>query len=130
MTDSDQDLRDRFRALRQEEETRAPELADLLRRVPVRASSKSARRLIVAAALLAATVATVLLFWPTLPSFHQNPGKPVVSITQWKSPTEFLLDTPGRDILRTVPSMGVWHESEFTSPAKQKHRQAETQPLL
>jgi hypothetical protein len=30
----------------------------------------------------------------------------VASITEWKAPTDFLLETPGRELLRTVPRFG------------------------
>ncbi len=30
------------------------------------------------------------------------------SITEWKAPTDFLLETPGSELLRTVPQIGNW----------------------
>ncbi len=33
----------------------------------------------------------------------------VASITEWKAPTDFLLETPGSELLRTVPEIGQWH---------------------
>jgi hypothetical protein len=58
------------------------------------------------AAALAAPLAAPVLWW-------QNRGKaPDVSvaqsasISQWKSPTDFLIETPGRKPLRTLPRIG------------------------
>jgi hypothetical protein len=129
MIEDDPDLRHQFTALRNEEQTRTPEFVDLLHRENVRPRSKSFSRLIAASALLAVTIASIFWIRPALHALHRDAGKAVVSITEWKSPTAFLLDTPGRDILQTVPRIGVGHEFDFAPRATQKHRHVNTQPL-
>ncbi|MGH7675566.1 MAG: hypothetical protein ACREMV_09880, partial [Gemmatimonadales bacterium] len=32
----------------------------------------------------------------------------LVATTQWVAPTDFLLETPGRDLLRGVPGFKLW----------------------
>ncbi len=127
MTGDDRDLRDLFASLRAEEESSAPDLEDLLRRQPVRGRSKSAGRLIAAGALLAAAIAAVVWLLPEIEKPHGYRERPVAFITQWKSPTDFLLDTPGRDLLQTVPSVGAEHEYEFAPHPTQKHLHPRTQ---
>jgi len=38
-------------------------------------------------------------------------GGPEISITEWKSSTDFLLRTPGLELLETVPRIGEWPAS-------------------
>lgn len=38
--------------------------------------------------------------------FRDSPA-PVRTISQWESPTAFLIDTPGRKTLSTVPRVGI-----------------------
>ena len=93
-------LRDRFAALRREEERQAPEFASLW---PGRARAPRGKtRWLVAAACALIVVAAVL--W--LRSAGRKPAD--VSLAEWKAPTDFLLETPGRDLLRTVPEIGEW----------------------
>ncbi len=98
MTDVDRDLRNRFAALRDEEKARTPQLLDILRSGHVRGRSKSMGMLIAASAVLAlaATIVVVVGLWPAPERGPRGLQRPAASITQWKSPTAFLLDTPGR----------------------------------
>ncbi|MDQ6802611.1 MAG: hypothetical protein M3041_17525 [Acidobacteriota bacterium] len=84
-------LRDAFGALRQEEAASAPRFDRMWR---ARAPRSFIPRLAFAAMLLI-TVA-VLVF---------RPEKPQPSITAWKAPTDFLLQTPGRELLQSTPDM-------------------------
>ncbi len=56
----------------------------------------------IAAVLVLAAVGT----WIVL---KQRPARPVATIaqlSQWRAPTDFLLQTPGGEFLRTVPRFG------------------------
>jgi hypothetical protein len=66
------------------------------------------------AAVLIAAAAGVLLTRGTFPGATRSAGGPgtelpasAVAIASWKSPTEFLLDTPGIELLRERPALGV-----------------------
>jgi hypothetical protein len=102
--DSDDMLRRRFAVLRREEERHAPEFATLWK------AQTGARRRKVrwVAASACALIALLALFW--IRSAQRRPDdKTVASITEWKAPTDFLLETPGRELLRAVPEIGQWH---------------------
>jgi hypothetical protein len=98
----DDDLRDRFAGLRREEEQRVPEFARLWRgRTPPRGKG----RWLVAATC--ALIVVVCILWVRLA--QRKPADiSVASITEWKAPTDFLLETPGRELLRNVPEIGEW----------------------
>ena len=99
----DDRLRRRFAALRREEDQQAPEFATLWR-ARAGARRRQARWFAAAACML---VALLALLW--IRSVQRRPDdKTVASITEWKAPTDFLLETPGRDLLRTVPEIGEW----------------------
>src|SRR5262249_30701676 len=103
----DEQLRRRFADLRQEDGRRAPPFAALWRRRQ-RKPERRIRWVFVAAA---AVIVFAGLFW--LRAVRPRPtDATVASITAWKAPTDFLLETPGRDLLRTVPEIGGW--SGFT----------------
>ncbi len=128
MTGNDRDLRDSFAALRREEEARAPEFV-----VPLRPGHKDGLRnfpgrLIAAAVCVAAIMAAVLWLRTAPQTARRVPDGPIASITNWKSPTNFLLDTPGRELLRTTPAIGVWPADAVAARFGQKHRQASQQP--
>ena len=112
---NDRDLRERFAALRREDASQAPEFDAVLRHA--RRSKTAWSRWAAAAAMV--VVAAVLLV-----KFYPRPAPPTQSITEWKSPTDFLLETPGRDLLQTMPSFGPWTAepppSESPTPAGKK----------
>ena len=120
MASDDTDLRNRFAELRREEEARTPGF-----RLPSPrgvASRLRLGRLVALAASLAVSVACVFLvrlMWRP----EQLPGKPAVSLTEWKAPTDFLLETPGRELLRTVPAIGVWHDRSQQPKRPQTRKQ-------
>jgi hypothetical protein len=92
----DQELRERFAALRGEDAERAPDFAELRkRRSPPRPSWRAR-----AAVVAALAVVVVLLFM----HYRRPSPPPESSITEWRSPTEFLLQTPGRELLERVPA--------------------------
>jgi hypothetical protein len=97
---SDETLRGRFAALRREDEQSVPGFAGLWR-----ARARSPRRWTywLATAACAVVILAGLLWLRSV-----RPGSKVdktVSITEWKAPTDFLLETPGREMLRTVPRL-------------------------
>lgn len=101
MEHSDQDLRERFAALRREEAERVPHFTMLEQRRP----AKPWPLWKPAMAFVALALAAALFL-----KFDQRPG-PLSrgpSITEWKSPTDFLLQTPGREVLTHVPVFAQW----------------------
>ncbi len=99
----DPDLRERFEALRREEEAQAPAFA-----VPGARSRRPPPLPAWAAAAALVIVAGAALWW-LLPRADENAAPLLVdwSATVWRAPTDFLLETPGRDLLRTVPTLGA-----------------------
>ena len=98
MSDDERDLREAFKELRRATLSRTPAFASLRDRAPA-PRAEQRRRL----ALVLASLAVVALLWPR-PA--PPPPKPAPSIERWKAPTDFLLHTPGAELLRTVPSLG------------------------
>jgi hypothetical protein len=124
----DDDFRVRFAALRKEEEAQAPEFA-----VPAWSGAgarrwRSAEKVLVMAVCLVTIVAALVLvrFGPPKPGRN---GAPVASITEWRAPTDFLLQTSGQEFLRTVPAIGVWRDYTEARKAEQKHLQVKKQGL-
>ncbi len=112
---NDRDLRERFAALRREDASQAPEFSA----VPDRARGRRP-----AWSRWAAAAAMVIVAALLLTKFYPRPAAPTQSITEWKSPTDFLLETPGRDLLQTMPSFGPWAAeplpSESPTPSGKK----------
>ena len=111
-SDSDDMLRRRFAVLRQEEEQHAPEFAGLWNacaatRRQGKARAGVRRQVRWLAATACALAALLAFFW--IRSAQRRPEETTAaSITEWKAPTDFLLETPGRELLRTVPEIGQW----------------------
>jgi hypothetical protein len=101
--DDDRDLRERFGALRAQDARGAPDFARLSRLpAPPRSPRWGALAWVGAVALV---VLAVVLFRPWS-SRAPRQNQLVPSITTWKSPTDFLLETPGRQLLRASPAVG------------------------
>lgn len=81
-----------FDALRRQEAATAPPFGPMWR---ARARRSFAPRLAFAAVLLVVIVATFVL----------RPERPQPSISAWKAPTDFLLQTPGRELLQSTPEL-------------------------
>jgi hypothetical protein len=95
-------LRDAFQALRQEDATGVPSFAATL--AAARARTPHAPRPVrprwhfaAAAAAVVASVLVVLLL--TRRGQHD-------AVLRWEAPTDFLLQLPNADLLRTVPQLG------------------------
>ena len=98
----DRELARRFAALRRAELEAAPPF----RRVW--AAAQAQRRPLPRVRFVVAAVALTILglLW-----LRPDPGRAPESgispsIAQWRSPTDFLLATPGRELLSTVPALG------------------------
>lgn len=113
----DDDLRSRFAALRREEEERVPQFRT--RRPNATAPAWRLGGLVAVTACLVATIVCVSLLQRTHTVRVRN--RPAVSLTQWNAPTDFLLETPGRELLRTVPAVGVaYGYSKAPGPRRQR----------
>jgi hypothetical protein len=111
-------LRSRFAGLRREDERRAPEFAALWRR---RESSRRRSFRWLAAGACALIALGAMLWMRSSPRYPENNA--VASIVEWQAPTDFLLETPGREVLRSVPEIGRWRgylPAASPSPAGKK----------
>jgi hypothetical protein len=125
----DDDLRARFAALRREEEVKAPPFALPRSDFAARGLRWSAGTLI-AGAVCAITIMVAVVLLQLMPSAPRGiTSLPLASLSQWKSPTDFLLETPGREMLRSVPAIGVWQDSGRDSGPGKKHPRVRKQAL-
>ena len=129
MTANDRDLRDRFAVLRRQEEAKAPRLTGrpVSCREPVRPRSPAA--LLAAAACLLATAAAGLWMRTVSHRPQPEPRNPVASLMEWKPPTDFLLETPGHELLRTVPAIGAL-QNGFIAPTHHRRNSQVRKPVL
>jgi len=100
--EDDRALAAAFAELRREEEGRTPPFAEVVRRGrarPSRAGLLPARPLWLAAAVALAVLGVWLGVWWGIPAREPRPVVP--SLAEWRSPTGFLLATPGRDLIAT-----------------------------
>jgi hypothetical protein len=125
----DGELRVRFAALRREEEAQAPAFALPRSDFAARGLRWSAGTLM-AAGVCVVTILVAVLLLQLEPSAPRGiTSMPVASLSQWKSPTDFLLETPGREMLRSVPAIGVWQDSAKVSGTGKKRSQVRRQDL-
>lgn len=121
MKNGDRELRELFARLREEDRARIPSFrAPAAREAP---RWMWAPRIAVAAAIV---LITLVLAWPDRP---QRVALDSVDLgaAAWRSPTDFLLITPGSELLRTVPAVGSpddWSPIELPrrSPAPESTR--------
>ena len=106
---NDRDLRELFAGLRREDQAHAGEISSFLQRGTPRANRIRGSVWVAVSAGLAVTIAVVVMSIPR--SGRRNIGSPEISITEWKSSTDFLLRTPGLEVLRTIPGIGEWPAS-------------------
>jgi hypothetical protein len=124
----DHDLRARFAELRRAEAERAPEWL-----WPLAGGGGRKRRWLVARVVAVAVCVVVVLgagWWlrMVLPHPRTETNGTVASIAEWKSPTDFLLETPGRNLLQTVPAIGQWGGYTAAKPER-KHGRVKTRAL-
>jgi hypothetical protein len=127
MNSHDRDLYESFAALRREEETRVPNFTEPSPSVSRYGSWRLRRTLFVATACLAIMIAAA--FWLVSSSRIRNQRRQqaTVSITTWKPATDFLLNTPGREVLYNVPTVGQWSGPAVPRPASERHRRSSKQ---
>ena len=117
----DRDLREAFARLRQEERERIVPVMSPVRppRAGVFASTWRVRPLRAAAAIVVIVGGAVLLANNLRESTRMTtPVDPTfLAVERWISPTDFLLQTPGSELLSTVPSFG----SRFSSDSLGAH---------
>jgi hypothetical protein len=105
----DRDLRHRFAELRRKDRTNAREFSSCLHRAGRRAKPIPLSVWVAVSAGLAVMIAAGAMLVPR--SGRRNTGSPETSITEWKSGTDFLLRTPGLELLQTIPRIGEWPAS-------------------
>ena len=104
MTSLDRDLRTRFDALRRVDAAAVPDLDALL----AKSRARPRRRLVLPAVLAAAAVVIAVA---GVRNARSRPPIDIVvaasgpSLVAWRSPTASLLQTPGRELLQTVPRL-------------------------
>ncbi len=105
MTDDDRELRELFARLKQDDRAHIPSF-----RAP--APATATRLPMLPFQLIAVAAAVVLVAIATLMRQDGDPGnRAIVPVdlrtVAWTSPTDFLLSTPGSDLIRTVPAIGA-----------------------
>jgi hypothetical protein len=113
---AERELRYRFAALRRQEAEAAPGLGTLLDRAAAdrlgtrRPGSRLRQPAVAAVAAAIALLALVVMTLPSVRTRMVSPRprwvRPVPSITAWRAPTDFLLHTPGEEILGAAPAFG------------------------
>lgn len=99
--EDDRDLREAFAAARRQDRRDAPAFARV--RGGARQGSREDQLVVpLAVALGLAALALVAVLRPRTVA----PPPAVPSITDWRSPTESLLQTPGREVLWMLPALG------------------------
>jgi hypothetical protein len=115
----DRELRERFAELRRADQARAGEYLAVLYQ-PARWTRHVRPAKWAAVAGLALVIAVAVLLVER--SKRRYAGSHDVSITEWKSPTDFLLRTPGQEVLQTIPQIGEWPASARIRPeAERRH---------
>ncbi len=102
MNDDDRELRELFARLKQEDRARTPSFRTPIAREAPRWGRGT--RVVVAAAVI---LITLVLARPD--RTPRNMARQVVDLgtAAWRSPTDFLLITPGSQLLRSVPAVGL-----------------------
>jgi hypothetical protein len=102
MMDDDRDLARLFDELRRSDEASAPSFTHVLGRPGARAPSRSQPLRFAAVAMVLAVVALGVALLRPHPHGTASTEIPM-SLAQWKSPTDWLLETPGKEILGELP---------------------------
>jgi hypothetical protein len=101
MTPDDDDLRRAFADLRRSDAATAPGYERVLSRVVPRGRSGRGLAVLASASVVAAVLAGLAIRRP-------DPSPlPAVSLEGWTGPTDFLLETPGQEILHGEPGIGT-----------------------
>lgn len=115
-----------FRELRHADEASAPSFRQVRARARAHDSGPYRRPLFFAVAL-AAFFGTLSLALLLLPRQRREARPPVslASLEEWKAPTDFLLEIPGRELLESTPSIptGVPKFSGIDFPNNMKRKE-------
>ncbi len=104
--DTDSDLREIFSVLKEEHRQLGTSFRAVLERSRSRRRETS-RRWVAAASLAAAGAVIAITLVNTINRANPEPWMhPTLSASSWRAPTDFLLETPGRHLLRGIPSLG------------------------
>lgn len=106
---SDRDLRDQFRRLKDADVAAAPPIGPLLDRARARRVPRRPPRLALAAGALA--LVAVVTYSVAHPGRGSEISAPALAL-----PTDFLLDTPGRDLLASVPGLTTVASTQRSLP--------------
>ncbi|MDQ6894015.1 MAG: hypothetical protein M3167_15190 [Acidobacteriota bacterium] len=101
--DLDRELARRFEELRTADELGTPSFRGVLGRAPRGASIRGRRFALVLGAAAAAAVLAVVLLRPAGEPAGPSAAIPAAAITEWKSPTDSLLETPGSELYGEPP---------------------------
>ena len=103
--DQDEDLRQAFTALRRADAAQTPSFTEVM---ASRRAAARGRRLI---PLLGGALAVACVVASIVVAVQARRGPPpppaLASIEAWTAPTDFLLRTPGSEVLGTVPRIGT-----------------------
>lgn len=99
MIDDESDLRERFAHLRAEERAGVPRFEP----GPRERQRHVAWRVIAATATLLLVVTLTIAIRPHPTRFSESDHAAVRSVAEWHPPTDFLLRTPGSEMLTTTP---------------------------
>ena len=100
MIDEDRDFRERFQELREAELRLAPRFG-----LPRRRRLVPRRLLATASALILLAVVVLISIRSRRTTFSASDRAAVHTIAVWHSPTDFLLQTPGSEILVSTPAI-------------------------
>ncbi len=95
---TDESLRQAFEALRTSEAAQTPRFAKLWQ-----ARAVTPRRRSWAVAF--ATMLLIVVITATVRHRPRQTARPTVTISTWRAPTDFLLKTPGQELLRSTPDL-------------------------
>jgi hypothetical protein len=132
-TNDDRDLREYFAAVRREEEAHVPPISILSLTAREHGRRRLSGKLAAGATCLATLIVAAVWLLPGSRVAHEgsNRGREqaAASITLWKPATDFLLDTPGRELLEVVPEIGEWHGVVNAPGTGRSHRPFKKQIL-
>jgi hypothetical protein len=120
--DEETGLEQTFAALRRQEKNAAPSFATLWQAAEERRRSRRAgpwRPLSLTATAAAAGLLVLLLaLWRVPPGARPSlPAAGIPAISQWRPATDFLLQTPGRELLGEAPILGRGFPLDVAAPA-------------
>lgn len=101
MSDDDRELRNMFARLKAEERAHVPPF-----RTPARPAKRQPLWLPRVAVAAAIALIALVLARPDRPPQNVSLHTVGLGTAIWRSPTDFLLTTPGSELMRTVPAVG------------------------